>query len=169
MWGIRSRADLQALAVQRLRTGMRPLPPVMVPPLMPTPTPIDETRPEAESAMEAAGSAQRRREPAQGARKRASTGRMKRPRKNKKDKATSDDEGAWEIKPCRPVAPGRKAYKRGAEGRIVRRTGTALALNRARAKYEADKLAPSSRQAFKDRVDFWKRRAEAHGLEPMAP
>ena len=102
--------------------------------------PILETDPVAVSMSDAAGSEQRRREPAQGAVKRASTGRMKKPEKNKKGKATSDDDGAWEIKPCRPMAPGRKAYKRGAEGRIVRRTGTALALNRARAKYEADKM-----------------------------
>ena len=72
----------------------------------------------------------------------------------------------WEVPPVRPLAPGRKAYMRGSEGRLVRRTSSAKGLQHAAQEYEDSKLAPGSRKAINARVAFWERRAAAHRLPP---
>ena len=84
-----------------------------------------------------------------------------------KDKHTDKtDENKWEVKPVRQLAPGRKAYKRGSLRRIIKHTSTQKALGKAKQEYELDKLAPGSRRSISDRVRFWLRRAESHGIPP---
>ena len=72
----------------------------------------------------------------------------------------------WEVRPVRALAPGRKAYTRGSERRIICRTGTAAGPSDAVSTYEEGKLAPGSRKALQARVAFWERRAAAHQVEP---
>ena len=73
---------------------------------------------------------------------------------------------SWEVKPVRPLAPGRKAYTRGSERRLARRTRSTRGLREAVHEYEEGKLSPGTRKALNAMVAFWERRATTHRIPP---
>ena len=106
-----------------------------------------------------------------GEKKKKVTGTEKTVKKDKKKRKAKDPEnktkeqGTWEVRPVRQLAPGRLKYRRGSLRRALRRTKTAAALEIMARTYEDRKLAPGSRKAQQARIGFWVRRARAHQVD----